>query len=423
MAKEGAMIAWRGCTVLIALTLLLAGGSALGFHLTEMAGPVMVERDGMEIAAGEDALRPGDRLRIGESGYAVLTDRSGQAMVLAGGSTMVLSSDLPGAAAYRIEQGLARIVATSPATLTVPYARIMATNADLLAYVVRDVASVFVLSGTAVAEDASGRKVELASGHRLVATGTLFESRSFDPESLGPFIDQKQALIRHLVLDGTGIRAGGSPSEAGRMTGPVRGPEPEPSTPGNGQTGPNGPGGTGEQPQGVKDPDSSQGSGGERGTADKGKDSDDAGEQRGGERADKGGGDDGPQGDKASSSGKGDDKESGKGKAGGFGAGGGSKEQGRDSGGDPGRGTAGRDNGSGSEKGRDRDGGTDAGGKGTGGGSKGGGKGADRGGEKGGDKGGGKGSDKGGGKGGGRGSDKGGGKGDGKSGGGKGGKR
>jgi hypothetical protein len=245
------MLVWRGCVVLVALMLLLAGGSALALQLAEVAGTVVIERDGAGIPIEDARLRPGDRLSIGESGYAVLTDNGGQAMILAGGSTMVLSSDIPGSAAYMIEQGLARVVVASPATLTVPYAKISATNADLLAYVVRDVASVFVFSGSAVAEDPSGRKVSLEGGHRLIAADTLFEAGSFDVESLGPIIDQKQALIRHLILDETGIRPGESPSGTGGVPGPVRGADPEPSPPDRqeGPAGPTGPDRAGEQPQ------------------------------------------------------------------------------------------------------------------------------------------------------------------------------
>jgi hypothetical protein len=431
------MVAWRGCAVLVVL-MLLAGGAALGFHVAETAGPVSIERDGKGIPVEEyGPLQPDDRLSIGESGYAVLTDRDGQAMILAGGSTMVLSSDLTGAAVYRIEEGLARIVATSSAILTVPHALVSATKADLLAYVVKDVASVFVFSGNAVAEDASGRKVSLAAGHRLIATGTLFETGTFDFESLGPIIDQKRALIRHLVLEGAGTRTGGSPSGAGGVAGPVRGADPEPSPPERqeGPAGPTGPDRTGEQPQGEKKPakGTDQASGGknaEKGSADAGKDSDDAGGRRGGEQADKGKGDDGPESGKASSSGKSGERDAGLSKDRGRTTGP-SSERGRDRDGgfdggkDSGGGSkgGGKDSGGGSDNGGGKSGGKD-GGKGS---DKGGGKGSDKGGgkgsDKGGDKGGGKGSDKGGDKGGGNGSDKGGGKGGGRGDGGKGGKR
>jgi hypothetical protein len=188
---------WQsGSAALFFLLLILSAGTARGFHLAERTGPIVIERNGRHIETGDFTLHTGDSVRIEGTGQALLRDTSGRSIALGGGSALVMSVGSPGRQAFRVVSGLVRLTSPSPSKVTAPHLQLWCTRADLLVYVVQDVTTVFVLSGKVLTENAHGVGQVLGTGKRLISTGDLYESGSFDVSTLEELLDKKDGLAR-----------------------------------------------------------------------------------------------------------------------------------------------------------------------------------------------------------------------------------
>jgi hypothetical protein len=199
------MDAWKGGgAVLLLLVLVLAGGTAQGFHLSEREGLVVVEHNGREKhGAGGLPLSTGDTVRVEGSGFALLRDATGQSLALAEGSSLAFSSIGKGRQTFRMVNGLVRITSDSPSKVTAPYLQLWASQADFFVYVVQDVTSVFVLSGLVLAENAAGESHMLSAGTRIIATSALFQMGSFEPAAFETLLRWENAVSSLSVLSGS----------------------------------------------------------------------------------------------------------------------------------------------------------------------------------------------------------------------------
>jgi hypothetical protein len=205
------MDAWKGGrAVLLLLVLVLSGGTAQGFHLSEREGLVVVEHNGKEQhGTGDYPLSTGDTIRVEGNGFALLRDASGQSLTLAEGSSLAFSSIGKGRQAFRMVSGLVRITSDSPSKVTAPYLQLWTSQADFFVYVVQDVTSVFVLSGFVMAENAAGESHMLSAGTRFIATSALFQTGSFDPADFETLLRRKETVSSLRVLSGSTAQGNG----------------------------------------------------------------------------------------------------------------------------------------------------------------------------------------------------------------------